>query len=539
MRPSRLRNIEGSTRPRATTVTRQTTDPRHADPTVEALLREALALSQPILYRMNVASGVYDYLSDSVFAITGYSREEFRQRGWKGIESFIVPEDAARVLAQLESERAAASGGKLAGVVEYRFLTKSGDVHWMRDAYTQVLAEDGSLDAIVGCAWDITRERRAEAELHRQQALTDAILRNLPFEMWARDADGRIVLQSDVAVAMWGDLRGRVIDEHDLSPAVLADWRARTARALAGERVVSEARFVRDGVERILRGVLAPIVEGDRVIGVVGANLDMTDFERAAQEIRELNATLEARVAARTAELTASNRELEAFAYSVSHDLRAPLRALAGFSQILAEDHAASLDDKGLALLARIQAAAARMAQLIDDLLELSRVTRVRLATARVDLSALCRRIVAELAEAAPGRSVDVTIADGLDVEADPNLLRLAMENLLSNAWKFTGPVARASIEVGRGPGPDGADWLYVRDNGVGFDMRFVDKIFGAFQRLHAVDEFPGTGIGLATAQRIILRHGGAIRADASPGAGATLYFRLPAPVTPAPPSVR
>lgn len=503
-------------------------DPRRDDPATEPFLREALALSQPILYRMNLVSGLYDYVSESVHVVTGYSRDEFRQRGAQGLEGFILTEDAPRVLGQLAAERAAPHGRELPGVVEYRFLTKSGDVRWMRDAYTQVFSDDGELVAFVGVAWDITRERVAEAELQRQKALTEAIVRNLPFELWARDVGGRVVLQSDASVGVWGDLLGRGFDELDVPSELVDAWRDRTARALAGERVVNEWRHVRDGVERIVRGVLAPVRDGDRVIGTIGANIDVTDFERAAQEIRELNASLEARVAARTAELTASNRELEAFAYSVSHDLRAPLRALAGFSELVAEDYGARLDDAGRALLARIQAAAVRMARLIDDLLELSRVTRVSLCTARCDVTALCRRVLDELAEASPGREVAVRVTDGLEVDADPSLLRIALANVLENAWKFTGPAPAPRIEVGRAIDGDGAAWIFVRDNGVGFDMRFVDKIFGAFQRLHAVDEFPGTGIGLATAQRIVLRHGGAIRAEGTPGEGATIYLRLP-----------
>jgi PAS domain S-box-containing protein len=495
-----------------------------------AFLDEALELSQPLLYRMNLRTGAYDYISRNVAHVTGYSPDEFAGRGWQGLETFILPEDGARVLAQLEAERRARPGRRLKGVVEYRFLTKSGEVRWLRDTYTQILAEDGTLEAIVGVAWDITAERRADEELRREQALVEAILRNLPFEVWARDVDGRIILQSEVSRTMWGDLMGKAFDVAEVPADVVAGWKERSRRALAGELVVHDWRHLAQGVEHIVHGVLAPIRQDGRIIGTIGANIDVTGLKRAEDEIRLLNASLEVRVAERTAELSASNRELEAFAYSVSHDLRAPLRALAGFSQVVLDDYGARLDDEGRELLGRIQAAAVRMARLIDDLLELSRVARVELRRSEVDVSALARKAIAELRELSPGRAVDVRIADGLVADGDPRLLGIVVENLLSNAWKFTAKTPDAAIEVGRELGADGLAWLYVRDNGVGFDMRFVDKIFGAFQRLHGVQEFPGTGIGLATAQRIIERHGGAIRAEAAPGKGATLYFRVPPP---------
>jgi signal transduction histidine kinase len=210
----------------------------------------------------------------------------------------------------------------------------------------------------------------------------------------------------------------------------------------------------------------------------------------------------------------------------VSHDLRAPLRAIDGFSQALAEDYGDRLDDAGKDYLARVRGAAQRMAALIDDLLELSRVARADLVRTRVDLGAMAREIAAELAQAAPERRV-VFRADGdLAVSGDPRLLRVALVNLLENAWKFTRRRDEAHIELGR----DDRGALFVRDDGVGFDMAYAGKLFGAFQRLHTAADFPGTGVGLATVQRIIHRHGGRISAEASPGAGATFRFTLPPP---------
>jgi PAS domain S-box-containing protein len=253
---------------------------------------------------------------------------------------------------------------------------------------------------------------------------------------------------------------------------------------------------------------------------------DITRRKQREAELAALNAELEQRVAARTAELEQSNRELEAFAYSVSHDLRAPLRAIHGFSQSLLQDYRDSLDDRGRHYLERIQAGAARMGQLIDDLLKLSRLTRAPLHPESVDLSALARAVMAELQAQEPLRPAHVRVADSVSVRGDPRLLRVALENLLGNAWKFTATRRTAEIEFGAVE-EGGRRVCFVRDNGVGFDMAYADKLFGPFQRLHAASEFPGTGIGLATVQRIIHRHGGAIWADAGPDRGATFFFTI------------
>ena len=245
------------------------------------------------------------------------------------------------------------------------------------------------------------------------------------------------------------------------------------------------------------------------------------------EEIRRYAAELEQRVAERTAELAAVNKELEAFAYSVSHDLRAPLRSMDGFSQALLEDYGDVLDETGRDYLRRVRNASQRMGQLIDDLLTLSRVTRREMHFTRVDLTALARSVARELREMEPERKVEVVIQDGLLARGDPRLMTIVLENLLNNAWKFTGKREEARIEFGSTL-VDGGEAYYVRDNGAGFDMAYADKLFGAFQRLHRATEFPGTGVGLATVQRIIHRHGGRVWAEGAVGQGATFYFTLP-----------
>lgn len=225
-------------------------------------------------------------------------------------------------------------------------------------------------------------------------------------------------------------------------------------------------------------------------------------------------------------DLATLNEELKAFSYSVSHDLRGPLRSMDGFSLVLLEDYGDKLDDEGRDALARIRAASQRMGYLIDDLLRLTQVTRAELNVTQVDLSSIAREIAAAMDREEPGRTVEWTIASGLSIRADLALARIAMQNLLQNAWKFTAKTERPVIRVGALE-RDAKTVYFVADNGVGFDMAHADRLFGAFQRLHHVDDFPGTGIGLAIVQRIIRRHGGKIWAEAKEGEGATFFFSV------------
>jgi light-regulated signal transduction histidine kinase (bacteriophytochrome) len=232
------------------------------------------------------------------------------------------------------------------------------------------------------------------------------------------------------------------------------------------------------------------------------------------------------------AALRLSNQELEAFSYSVSHDLRAPLNTVDGFSRLLAKQLAQQLegdaDAKVRHYLARIQAGVAQMGQLIEDLLSLSQVTRARLHTERVDLSLMARSLLDEWQTRQPERQVTVTVEGGLQAQGDRPLVRIVMENLLANAWKFTSQTAQAHISVGQTFDAAGLPVFFVKDNGAGFDMAYSDKLFDPFQRLHAASEFSGTGIGLATVSRVIKRHGGHIWADSAPACGATFFFTLP-----------
>ncbi|HEY0791484.1 MAG TPA: PAS domain S-box protein [Chthoniobacterales bacterium] len=297
-----------------------------------------------------------------------------------------------------------------------------------------------------------------------------------------------------------------------------------------GIGIRTETSVTARGEQRFLDLTIEPLrdVTG-ATVGLTCASTDVSALRRSEREVRALNATLEQRVQERTVQLEATNKELEAFSYSVSHDLRAPLRSIDGFSEILLEDHGSRLDPEGTDCVQRIRAASRRMAQLIEDLLDLSKVTRAELQSAPVNLTELVRSVADGLQGTEPERRVQWVIApDAVAPKADGRLLRIVFENLLGNAWKFVRRQAVPTIEFGAMERDGAAAW-YVRDNGAGFDMAYEKKLFCAFQRLHAASEYPGTGIGLVTVQRIIHRHGGRVWAEGAVGKGATFYFTLPA----------
>ncbi len=345
------------------------------------------------------------------------------------------------------------------------------------------------------------------------------------------DAQGVIRLINEQTERMFGyresELLGKSIDV--LVPERVARLHAEhrkkfiqhpTVRPMAERRELSARR--KDGSEFPAAISLSPIETDDGLL-VFSCVRDVSEQKAAERQVRELNRTLQSR----NTELESLNRELDAFARSVSHDLRAPLRSVDGFTQALLEDHAREMSDAARNHAARIKAGVGRMNQLIEDLLRLSRIGRMELRKEPVDLSAVAADILKELAGNGSSRAVRLKIAPNLTAHGDRRLLRIALENILSNAWKFTSKRPDAAIEFGREV-IDGTPAFFVRDNGAGFDMAYANKLFIPFQRLHSGDEFPGTGIGLSIVSRIIQKHGGRIWTDAALGKGATFYFTLP-----------
>ncbi|WP_166432718.1 CHASE domain-containing protein [Luteimonas yindakuii] len=349
------------------------------------------------------------------------------------------------------------------------------------------------------------------------------------------DEDDRVVDANLALAAIVGlpleqligaDMGGFFVDGRDAD-----EVDSEEAGAHARDGVYRASRILRrsDGSRRRVRLFTAPVPgeAGDEVVRLVQID-DVTDWYRAEERVRALNRTLEARVAARTQELERANLELEAFSYSVSHDLRAPLRTIDGFSRLLNDRYASVIDDTGRDYLGRIRAATARMDALIDALLQMARLSRAQVRRRDLDLSGMAGQVVADLRLAEPEREVVVEIDDGLAAQGDPTLVANLLQNLVGNAWKFTAGRDDAQILIGHARRPDGVEAFFVRDNGAGFSQDYASKLFRPFQRLHAQHEFPGHGIGLASVKRIVERHCGEVWAEGREGEGACFWFTLP-----------
>jgi PAS domain S-box-containing protein len=377
--------------------------------------------------------------------------------------------------------------------------------------------------------------QQRDTALRASEARLRAILESALDCLITMDHDGRIVEFNPAAERLFGYRRsaavGAPLADLIIPPSLRDRHRQGLAHYLAtGQGMVLDKRLEltamrADGAELPVEVAITRIRQ-DGPPMFTGFIRDITDRKRAEQEIRQLNADLERRVIARTAELEASNKELEAFSYSVSHDLRSPLRAIDGFSKALLDDSATQLSDTGRRHLERVRGAARSMAELIDDILNLARLSRAEMHRERVDLSALGKEIAASLSQSQPERRVSFVIANGLTTEGDSQLLRVAFDNLLRNAWKFTSKHPTGRIEVGRSQ-QDGSSVYFISDDGAGFDMAHAKLLFTPFQRLHRQNDFEGTGVGLATVQRIIQRHGGRLWAEGAVERGATFYFTL------------
>jgi PAS domain S-box-containing protein len=478
---------------------------------VEAALRsraeeiEDLYNLAPCGYHSLDADGVFVRINDTELAWLGYAREEVV--GKLRFPDILTPESQQEFARRFPVFK---ETGEVRGL-DFDLLRRDGSILSVALSATAIHDEAGRYVASRSTLFDITERKRLEQERDRFFTLSQDLL-------CVAGTDGRFLRINPA----WERALGYPAEELTSRPfldfvhpddraATIAAFEQQTERGLLVSSFENRYR-ARDGSYRVLLWTSTPLPHE----GVVYASAhDITDRKRAEEALRDAHRQAEA-----------ANRELESFSYSVSHDLRAPLRAIDGFSHALLEDCAGQLGDEGRRYLERIVRATGRMSDLIEDLLKLSRLSRWQLAWERVDLGALAQDVLAELARSEPHRQVELHVPRGLVGRGDARLLRILLENLLGNAWKYTRKREPAVIEMGRGLF-DGEPGWWVRDNGAGFDMAHADQLFGPFQRLHHAEEFEGTGIGLATAQRIVRLHGGRIWAEAAVDEGATFCFTL------------
>ena len=395
------------------------------------------------------------------------------------------------------------------------------------------MAPDGSFQGMFVLINDVSALIVAQDGLRESEARFRSVFEACPLPLaLARESDGALFDVNPAWTARTGYARDEVLGRSSVELGLWADPadRERMAAILRQHGAVDRFEF-RD---RLKSGELREVESHVRRVTVGGRQWlfsifnDVTQARAMQRQVRDLNETLERRVTERTGELAAANKELVLFAHSVSHDLRTPLRGIDGYSKLLLEEHAAALNEEARSHLGRIRRGAQRMGHLIDDLLNLSRVTRSALNRTALDVSAMAVEIAADLARQTPDRRAEWRIAPGIMAIADAGLMRIALDNLLGNAWKYSRDADPAVIEVAAMPAPTGSIAFLVRDNGAGFEMAYADRLFTPFQRLHGDAEFEGTGIGLATVHRIVERHGGTLRGEGAPGEGAVFYVSIP-----------
>lgn len=470
-------------------------------------------------------------VNNSAISKYGYTREEFLSMNLLDFRPAEKNPTVLEIIESFKKEEFEDSPENSNKIITTQHIKKDGTLIDVEVISHKIMFE--GRNARFAMANDITERLRAEKALLEASLFNEQIINNVEEGIILLDKELRYVVLNRFLENQIGIKKEALIGKtpFEVFPSLRNEIVFENMqRALHGEKVraADNEIYVPSKNESVwASSIYSPHYTADNEIsGVIITVTDVSDRKKYEQEILQLNESLEQKVVERTSALNAVNKELESFSYSVSHDLRAPLRAIDGFSAALLEDYEEKLDEEGKNYLNRVRSASQKMAQLIDDLLKLSRLSRGELRRTKVNLSQIVTEITVQLQEYQPKSSVEQNIEPDIYTVADEHLIRIALENLLSNAWKFTSKKETAQIIFGKNA-ENGETVYFVKDNGAGFDMQFSDKLFGAFQRLHTIQEFDGTGIGLATVQRIINRHGGKIWAESKNGEGATFYFSL------------